>query len=387
MSKYLYYFLQFFIVIGDGVLSLSRFFLFHMVKLILIFKKYFLIANNAFQGSAENIWGKITKQVASINRKRETRNTYLKTQKRAKPIVVFPMPFIVKFKYFIAGILGSAIFIFLPLLFLVFVQDLPSPRMLTLSQIPQTTKIYDRNGKLLYQIYANQNRTLVPLNSIPKHLQKATIATEDKDFYKHPGFDLTAIIRSATQNVTGHDLQGGSTITQQLIKSSLLSPETSFSRKIKEIVLAFWTERIYTKNQILELYFNTIPYGGTAWGVEAAAEVYFGKSVKDLDLSESAFLAGIPRAPTIYSPYGATPDAWKKRQKEVLRRMVAQGYISQEQADEAYKKELSFKPQQTPILAPHFVMYVRDFLANKYGLSTVERGGLRVVTSLDLETQ
>ena len=148
----------------------------------------------------------------------------------------------------------------------------------------------------------------MPLSSVPKNLINATIAIEDKDFYSNPGFDINAIIRAAIADFSGQPIQGGSTITQQLIKSTLLTPEVSLTRKIKEIVLAFWAERIYSKNQILEMYFNQVPYGGTAWGIEAATETYFGKNVKDLDLAQCAFLAGMPQAPTTYSPYGDNPN-------------------------------------------------------------------------------
>lgn len=307
------------------------------------------------------------------------------TQKVSVPFS--SLSFFVKVKYFFAGAVFSFIFFFFPLLSIIFLQDLPNPKMLSLGEIPQTTKIFDRNGTLLYQIYANQNRTLVPLSDIPVHLKQATIATEDKDFYKHPGFDISAIVRSVAKNSSGKSLQGGSTLTQQLIKSSLLSPETSLSRKLKEAILAFWAERIYTKNQILEMYFNQIPYGGTAWGAEAAAEVYFDKHVKDLNLAQSAFLAGVPQAPTAYSPYGANPTAWKARQKEVLDHMVVQRYITAEQAKQAYEEELQFQKPQTPIHAPHFVMYVKDYLIKRYGLPAVERGGLNVITSIDLPLQ
>ncbi|MBI4079282.1 MAG: penicillin-binding protein [Candidatus Levybacteria bacterium] len=306
---------------------------------------------------------------------------------KPKTIVAFHTPLLTKLRYFLGGAIFSFLVVFLPLLFILYLQDLPNPKSLSLGDIPQTTKIYDRNGTLLYQIYASQNRTLVPLSAIPKYFQQATIAIEDKDFYKHPGFDLTAIVRSLLSNISGGQLQGGSTITQQLIKSSLLTSETTLQRKIKEVVLAFQAEQIYTKDQILSMYFNRIPYGGTAWGAQAASEVYFGKSVQDLNLSESAFLAGIPRAPTIYSPYGTSPTAWKKRQKEVLDRMVELGYISQKQADDALAKKLSFRPPQTPIHAPHFVMYVKDILVKKYGLPMVEKGGLTVITTLDLALQ
>lgn len=319
--------------------------------------------------------------------KRTFQPTLRKRGRPPKTLMYFPLPFFVKFRYFIAGITFSLIFVFIPLLVLLFLQDLPNPRTLTLSQSAQTTKIFDRNGKLLYQIYANQNRTVIPLSVVPQYLQDATIAIEDKNFYKHPGFDLSAIIRSTVENLSGKDLQGGSTITQQLIKSSLLTPETSITRKVKEVVLAFWTERLYSKHQILELYFNQVPYGGTSWGVESAAQTYFGKSVKDLDLAQSAFLAGIPRGPTIYSPYGQTPTAWKKRQKEVLYRMSELGYITKKQSEEAAAEELVFLTPQTPIHAPHFVMFVKDWLVKKYGLPAVEKGGLTVVTSLDLSLQ
>jgi membrane peptidoglycan carboxypeptidase len=295
--------------------------------------------------------------------------------------------FFIKLKYFFLGVVFSLLFAFLPLLFLIFLQDLPNPHELGLRHIPQTTKIYDRNGTLLYQIYAQQNRTIVTLDDIPQSLQDATLAIEDKNFYTHPGFDLPAIVRAFLENLSGKRLQGGSTITQQLIKSSLLTPEQRISRKVKEVVLAFWTERIYTKKQILEMYFNQIPYGGTAWGAEAAAEVYFGKPVQELDLAESAFLAGITTAPSTYSPYGPDPMRWKGRQQEVLGRMVALGYISQREAEKAGREQLRFQPVQTSIRAPHFVEYVKNLLVHRYGLPLVEWGGLNVRTSLDLPTQ
>ncbi len=307
--------------------------------------------------------------------------------KKTKSVPLFLLPFSLKLKYFFVGTLFSFFFIFAPLLFVVFLQDLPSPKMLVLGQIPQTTKIYDRNGTLLYQMYADQNRTIIPLREVPTYLQEATIAIEDKDFYKHPGFDISAIIRSVIKNASGEELQGGSTITQQLVKSALLTPETSITRKIKEVILAFWTEKTYSKNTILEMYFNQVPYGGTAWGAEAASQTYFGKKAADLNLAESAFLAGIPRAPSIYSPYGTTPDLWKKRQHEVLQRMKELGYITTEQANQAEEEALTFRQQQTPLHAPHFVMYVKDVLVKKYGLPFVERGGLTVTTSLDLPLQ
>jgi len=313
----------------------------------------------------------------------------LNKAKKTKTTVLYKKPHLIRLriKYFIFGGFFSFILIFLPILFLIFLQNLPNPKELSLREISQTTKIYDRNGFLLYQIYANENRTLVPLSLVPKNLVNATIAIEDKDFYKNPGFDINAIIRAAIADASGKPIQGGSTITQQLIKSTLLTPEISIERKIKEIILAVWTEKTYTKNEILQMYFNQVPYGGTAWGVEAASEVYFGKSVKDLNLAQSAFLAGMPQAPTTYSPYGETPNLWRERQREVLRKMQEQGYITQNQLENSLNEELFFLPPQTPIYAAHFVMYIKDLLVKKYGLPLVEKGGLSIITSLDLKLQ
>ncbi|MGE5041684.1 MAG: transglycosylase domain-containing protein [Candidatus Levyibacteriota bacterium] len=304
-------------------------------------------------------------------------------RKRAekKPSIFFVI------KVFLWGAVFAAFFIFLPLLALIFLTDLPNPSTLSVSTIPKTTKIFDRNGKLLYEIFANQNRTIVPLSKIPQNLRNATIAIEDRDFYTHPGFDIRGIMRALVSDATNNEFQGGSTITQQLVKSSLLTSEPSISRKVKELVLAFWTERIYNKDKILELYFNYVPYGGTAWGVEAASEVYFGKHVEELNLAESAFLAGLPRAPSIYSPYSEYADAWKKRQKDVLDAMAQEHYISSSQEQDALSTQLTFTGPNNIIKAPHFVMYVKSLLEQRYGLSEVERGGLQVKTTLDSQMQ
>ena len=292
-----------------------------------------------------------------------------------------------KLKYVFVGILISFIFLFLPLVSLLFVSELPNPSNLSVNYIPKTTKIYDRNGTLLYEIFANQNRTIVALSDIPKNLANATIAIEDKDFYSHPGFDLRGITRALITNIQKRGFQGGSTITQQLIKSAFLTPEPTITRKIKEVALAFWAERIYTKDQILELYLNYVPYGGTAWGVESASDVYFGKKVSNLTLAESAFLAGLPRAPSFYSPFFGDGEKWRRRQKEVLDAMVRLSYINQNEADTAYEEKLTFRSPNVPIKAPHFVMHVRKILIDKFGLNEVERGGLNVTTSLDLAAQ
>ncbi len=310
-----------------------------------------------------------------------------KHRKKGKQVTIFPLPISIKLKYFFLGTLFSFIFFFIPIIIVVTLQTLPNPSQLSSNLAPQTTKIYDRNGVLLYQMYANQNRTIVPLSDVPKYLQDATIAIEDKNFYKNPGFDIQAILRAAISDISGQGFQGGSTITQQLIKSSLLTPQQTIERKIQEVILAFWAEKIYTKNQILTMYFNQVPYGGTAWGVEAAAQTYFGKNVKDLDLAQCAFLAGMPQAPTTYSPFGSNPNLWKKRQEEVLSRMQQLRYITKDQQEQANAEKLTFVEEQTPFFAPHFVWYIKDLLVKKYGLPLVEKGGLQVITSLDLKTQ
>lgn len=265
--------------------------------------------------------------------------------------------------------------------------QIPSPTQLTTTQRPLTTEIYDRNGKLLYQIYEGRNRKLVKLEDLPQDLINATVAIEDKHFFTHPGVDLLGIIRAFRTNLKEGKLEGASTITQQLIKNIMLTPEKTYQRKIKEALLAFWAERIYSKQEILQMYFNEAPYGGPAWGIETASETYFGKSAKNLNLTEIAFLAGLPASPTEFSPYGTHPEKGLKRQAEVLRRMMEDGYITQAQAQQALEKKPVFKPPRQEIKAPHFVMYVRSILASRFGERTVSQGGLKVVTSLDLEVQ
>ena len=176
--------------------------------------------------------------------------------------------------------------------------QIPSPHQLTSTQRPLTTEVYARDGKLLYQIYEGRNRKLIKLEDLPQYLINATIAIEDQHFFTHPGVDPLGIIRALKVNLREGQVEGASTITQQLIKNIILTPEKTYQRKIKEILLAFWAERIYSKRQILQMYFNEAPYGGPAWGIEAAAETYFDKSAHNLTLAESAYLAGLPASPT-----------------------------------------------------------------------------------------
>jgi penicillin-binding protein 1C len=266
-------------------------------------------------------------------------------------------------------------------------KDLPSPTILSTDAQPQSTKIYDRNGTLLYTIYGNKNSSFVPLSHIPKLVQKATIAIEDKDFYRHGAIDFRGIARAAYLIATHKQLQGGSTLTQQLVKTSLLSPERTVQRKVKEVVLSFITEILYSKDKVLEMYLNQVPYGGTAYGVEAASQTYFGKKVKDLSLAESAFLAGLPESPTTFSPFGSHPEFAKARQETILEKMYEQGYITKKDMVKARSEKLQFQKFSNNINAPHFVLYVKDLLVKKYGAKIVEEGGLKVTTSLDLKIQ
>lgn len=308
---------------------------------------------------------------------------------RSKTVVLYPVPITVawKIRSFFAGILFATIFVFIPYQTHSFIISLPRPNLLSNRNIQITTKIYDRNGNLLYEIYADENRTPIPLSQIPKALQNATIAIEDRDFYRHNGFSSKGIIRAMKEIVMNHNIQGGSTITQQLIKSALLTPEVTVERKVKEIFLAFWAERIYSKDQILEMYLNQVPYGGMAWGVEAASHQYFGKPVKDLTLAEAALLAGLPAAPTDFSPLGSSPQKAFQRQHEVIRRMKEDRYISDREAETALNQKISFATPQTGIKAPHFVMFIKQYLEKKYGPRMVASGGLRVFTTLDLGLQ
>lgn len=266
-------------------------------------------------------------------------------------------------------------------------RHLPSPKQLSQRESQISTKIYDRQGNLLYKIYKNENRTIIPLSEIPPHVRLATLAAEDAEFYNHPGFSIRGIVRAIATDVQTGSLQGGSTITQQLVKNALLTPEKTLIRKIKELILSIQVEAFYTKDQILEMYLNEVSYGGTAYGIEEAGRSYFGKSARDLDLAEAAFLAGLPRSPTFYSPFGQNPGLALQRQKEVLHLMAINKYITTKQEKEAEDEILKLVLNKTEIKAPHFVMYVRQFLVDKYGEDVVEKGGLEVITSLDLPTQ
>lgn len=271
-----------------------------------------------------------------------------------------------------------------------FATQIPSADNLTSRNVASATKIYDRNGELLYDIFENQNRTPIKLSEIPDVVKQATIAIEDKDFYKHSGFSIIGIGRAAIDSTLSRRIEGGgSTLTQQLVKNAFFGNEQSVIRKLKELILAIQVERTYTKDQILEMYLNEIPYGGTAYGIEAAANLYFGKKAKDLTLSEASLLAGLPQRPSVYSPYGSKPELAKTRQAEVLRRMMEDGYITKEQVEEAKNQTLTYRTSQSEIgfKAPHFVLYVKEKLIEQFGDKMVEQGGLKVTTTLDYKLQ
>ncbi|MCR4329698.1 MAG: transglycosylase domain-containing protein [Candidatus Roizmanbacteria bacterium] len=287
--------------------------------------------------------------------------------------------------FFFAIILGLAILISAFML----IRDLPSPNRLNEpGTIAYSTHIYDRHGKLLYEIYRDQNRTPVKLATLPKHVKWATISIEDKDFYKHGGVSIIGgVVRALKANLTNSTkLQGGSTITQQLVKSALLTPERTIQRKVKEIILALLVERRYNKDEIIEMYLNQVPYGGTAWGIQEASKLYFDKNAQKLSLAQAALLAGLPQAPSLYSPY-VNPQAAIDRQHEVLKLMLKENYISQKEYDTAIHEHLTFKRPKNTILAPHFVFYVKQLLEKEYGERRVQEGGLRVYTTLDYDIQ
>lgn len=290
--------------------------------------------------------------------------------------------------YFIIFLILMGIFAFAA--FAWYARDLPDPNKINERTIAQSTKIYDRTGEiLLYEIHGDQKRTLINLDQIPTYAVQATVAVEDKNFYKHKGISFLGIARAIIIDVLrgGKASQGGSTLTQQFVKNAILTNEKKISRKIKEWVLSYEIERKFSKDEILKMYFNEIPYGSTAYGIESAAMMYFDKSAKDLTLAESAILAALPQAPSYYSPYGSHKDELINRQHYILDLMVEQGYITKEQAESAKNEKLNFRQKIDNIKAPHFVFYVKELLSQKYGERMVEQGGLKVITSLDWDKQ
>ncbi len=278
-------------------------------------------------------------------------------------------------------------FIFSFGLFAWYAKDLPSPSKL--SQVTGYSTVFqDRNGKILYDMYKDKNRVPASFDEIPSYLKQATISIEDKNFYKHGGISQFGIIRAGINILLGRGLQGGSTITQQLIKNVLLTSRQTISRKIQEMILAMEVERRYKKDDILLMYLNESPYGGSFWGVKTAAKGYFGKDVKDLNLVESAILAGLPQSPSSYSPFIGKNDAWRGRAKDVLRRMREDQYITNDQEKTALASlaKIKFTSPKLVIDAPHFVFYVKDQIDKEYGEKLIDQG-IKIKTTLDLDVQ
>ncbi|MBP6866791.1 PBP1A family penicillin-binding protein [Candidatus Shapirobacteria bacterium] len=253
-----------------------------------------------------------------------------------------------------------------------------------------STIITDRNGRVLYKFYEGENRTWVPLEKMPKDLIEATLAIEDKKFYKHHGLSFKGLIVAIRYNLkkeTSDKPRGGSTITQQLVKNVFLGNEKTLLRKIKEVILTLMVEQKLSKDEILERYLNQVSYGGEAYGAEAAAQKYFGKSVTRINTIEAAYLAGLPAAPSSYSPYGNNPELGLLRAKKVIEEMVANKYLTEVQAEKWLSKKINIKNNNKQILAPHFVFYIKNLMEEKYGFTNIERRGLIIKTTLDLEIQ
>lgn len=270
------------------------------------------------------------------------------------------------------------------------VRGLPSPEQFLGRHIVQSTKIYDRTGNvLLYEIHGEEKRTVIPFEKIPQPAKEATVAVEDQGFYQHQAFDWRAMIRALAVNlIKGRVVQGGSTITQQLAKNAFLTPERTINRKAKELILSYQIEKRYSKDEILNLYLNTVPYGAGAYGIEAASQTYFSKSAEALSLAESAVLASLPKAPSYYSPWGSHREELEQRKNYALEQMFKMGFIDTEEKIRAQNSTVKFAEQKIgSIKAPHFSIMIKDYLVDKYGEEEIERGGLKVFTSLDWPLQ
>lgn len=281
-------------------------------------------------------------------------------------------------------------FIFCSLaIFIYFAKDLPRPEKFTEKTFIESTKIYDRTGEvLLYEMYGEEKREIISLDKVPEHLIQAILTAEDINFYNHIGIDFRGIGRSVLINLKIKGLEvGGSTISQQLIRSSLLTTEKTIKRKLREIVLTLELERRYSKDQILELYLNQIPFGLNAYGVQAASLVYFQKPVSEISIPESAVLAALIRRPSYLSPYGENLEELLEIKDNIISRMAIEGFIQKEDVETLQKEEIDFSKSQQLIQAPHFVMYVRDYLEEKYGEDFLREKGLKVYTTLDWQLQ
>jgi membrane peptidoglycan carboxypeptidase len=280
--------------------------------------------------------------------------------------------------------------------FIYFSKDLPNPNRLLERSDELSTKLYDRTGQPIFEVYGEKNRSLITFDEISPDLINATLAVEDANFYNHSGFYFLGMVRAVRNTLTGQGLQGGSTLTQQVVKNAVLTHDRTVTRKVKELSLALQLENKYTKDQIIQMYLNETPYGGQNYGALTAAKAYFNKHPKDLTVAEAAYLAGLPQSPSRYSYFGSNPDAGLSRKDYVLLLMYEKGwvgpdgkryYLSAEEYETAKAEELAFQRGQVHFQAPHFVFYVKDILSEMFGVDMVEQGGLEVTTSLDLDFQ
>lgn len=268
--------------------------------------------------------------------------------------------------------------------------QIPDLRSFEKRKVTESTKIYDRTGTIvLYDVFENTKRTVVPFENISRNIKNATVAIEDADFYQHYGIKITSIIRAILANLgAGGYSQGGSTITQQVVKNSILTTEKRISRKLKEWVLSVKIERVLSKDEILGLYLNETPYGGSMYGVEEASNEFFGKSANEVTLAESAYLAALPQAPTRYSPYGTHLDELNARKNLVLKKMIENKFITEKEYRDALAEKVVFKPEgESTLKAAHFVMYIKEYLEKKYSRQVVEQDGLKVITTLNYDLQ
>jgi 1A family penicillin-binding protein len=274
-------------------------------------------------------------------------------------------------------------------IFIYFARDLPRPERYTDRPIAEPTKIYDRTGEnVLYIVHGEEKREVIPLDDVPQHFIDLLLTAEDKNFHEHLGVDFQGIIRSFLINLqAGRTVAGGSTISQQFVRSALLTPERKVMRKVREIVLTLELERRYSKDEILEFYLNQIPFGSNAYGVESAAQTFFNKSAKDLTVAESATIVSLIPAPSYLSPFGKNTEELLRRKNRLLDRFFSSSLISQEDFETAKEEEILFYQSRSFLQAPHFVMYVKDLLEKKYGKQFLEEEGLSVYTTIDFEIQ
>lgn len=299
-----------------------------------------------------------------------------------------------KVALYICMYIAIAFVFFLVIAFAWFAKDLPTPTKIANRRAVESTKLYDRTGQTLLYETGDQKRTVIEFDQISQYLKDATIATEDSNFYKHHGFEAKSLFRAVYAKITGKTtrVSGTSTITQQFVKNALLTSDRSYTRKFKELILAIELEFMFSKEQILTMYLNEIPYGNSTAGAEAASRMYYGKQAKDLTISEAAMLAAIPQAPTYYSPYGTHTKELVYRKNYVLDRMVDTGKISQEEAEKAKEEDnlalgTSLKPRRDTMLAPHFAMYTLEKVASEFGEEKVQKEGLKIITTLDYDKQ